>query len=216
MKKIFSIILFITLSLSLAKAGIIVSMNTIILSDKKYEIHDGIKSTNEYICIGKNLKIPIDYFMSLDENDIFVLDDSILCIGKYKYRLSKQDIISQYDYEEKNEEVRIVGQPENTDDIVEVNSRVLINRTKCILIKDGKEIPLHGRVKIVDSSEDIKVKVVDDKEDLDVCLDDRGSSCCHFEIRDDFYYDIEVKIVSSSEDIKVKIVDGAFHSVSIP
>ena len=45
-------------------------------------------------------------------------------------------------------------------------------------------LPLYGKVKIVDSFEDVKVKIVDSFED------------------------IKIKIVDSFEDIKIKIVDS--------
>lgn len=89
-----------------------------------------------------------------------------------------------------------------------------MERTKDIVL-DGHDYPLKGRVKIVDSSEDIKVKIVDSGEDLRIHIDDNGSSCCCFKITDYYFEDIKVKIVDSSEDIKVRIVDNSFESVTI-
>ena len=59
-----------------------------------------------------------------------------------------------------------------------------IDNESCTITKDGKTYKLYGKVKIVDSFEDIKVKIVE-----------------HFE-------DVKVKIVDSFEDIKVKIVNS--------
>lgn len=65
-----------------------------------------------------------------------------------------------------------------------VASDVTINKENCTITKDGKTYNLYGKVKIVDSFEDIKVKIVDSFED------------------------VKVKIVDSFEDIKIKIVDS--------
>ena len=65
-----------------------------------------------------------------------------------------------------------------------VASEVTINKDNCTITKDGKTYKLYGKVKIVDSFEDIKVKIVDSFED------------------------VKVKIVDSFEDIKIKIVDS--------
>lgn len=61
---------------------------------------------------------------------------------------------------------------------------VTIDKENCTITKDGKTFPLYGKVKIVDSFEDIKVKIVDSFED------------------------VKVKIVDCFEDIKIKIVDS--------
>lgn len=63
---------------------------------------------------------------------------------------------------------------------------VTIDKENCTITKDGKTFPLYGKVKIVDSFEDIKVKIVDAFEDT-----------CG-----------KVKIVEHFEDVKVKIVDS--------
>ena len=85
---------------------------------------------------------------------------------------------------------------------------VQIDAERCVVIKDGKEFPLYGKVKIVDSFEDIKVKIVDCFEDVDIkivdCFEDR---CGKVKLVDSFE-DVKVKIVDSFEDIKVKIVQN--------
>ena len=78
------------------------------------------------------------------------------------------------------------------------------NRT---ITKDGKTYKLYGKVKIVDSFEDIKVKIVDCFEDVDIKIVDAfEDSCCKVRIVDSFE-DVKVKIVDSFEDVKVKIVE---------
>lgn len=85
---------------------------------------------------------------------------------------------------------------------------VKIDKERCVVIKDGKEYPLYGKVKIVDNFEDIKVKIVDCFEDVDIkivdCFEDR---CGKVKIVDCFE-DVKVKIVDNFEDIKIKLVDN--------
>ena len=52
------------------------------------------------------------------------------------------------------------------------SDEVRIDKERCVVIKDGKEFPLYGKVKIVDSFEDIKVKLVTCFEDVDIKLVD--------------------------------------------
>lgn len=78
-----------------------------------------------------------------------------------------------------------------------VASDVKIDKENCTITKDGKTYNLYGKVKIVDSFEDIKVKIVDAFED----------SCGKVKIVEHFE-DVKVKIVDSFEDIKIKIVDS--------
>ena len=54
----------------------------------------------------------------------------------------------------------------------------------CVIVKNGKEIPLYGKVQIVDAFPDLKVQIVD------------------------AFADLEVKIVNAFPDIKVRIVDA--------
>ena len=75
-------------------------------------------------------------------------------------------------------------------------SDVKIDKESCTITKDGKTYKLYGKVKIVDSFEDIKVKIVDSFED----------SCGKVKIVDAFE-DVKVKIVDNFEDIKIKIVE---------
>ena len=84
---------------------------------------------------------------------------------------------------------------------------VKIDKNNCTITKDGKTYNLYGKVKIVDSFEDIKVKIVDCFEDADIkIVDNFEDSCGKVKIVEHFE-DVKVKIVDSFEDIKVKIVD---------
>lgn len=83
-----------------------------------------------------------------------------------------------------------------------------IDKENCTITKDGKTNKLYGKVKIVDSFEDIKVKIVDSFEDVDIKIVDAfEDSCGKVKIVDSFE-DVKVKIVDSFEDIKVKIVNS--------
>ena len=87
-------------------------------------------------------------------------------------------------------------------------SDVTIDKANCTITKDGKTYPLYGKVKIVDSFEDIKVKIVDAFEDADIkIVNNFEDSCGKVKIVDSFE-DVKVKIVDSFEDIKIKIVDS--------
>ena len=87
-------------------------------------------------------------------------------------------------------------------------SDVKIDKDDCTVTKDGKTYPLYGKVKIVDSFEDIKVKIVDSFEDADIkIVDSFENSCGKVKIVDSFE-DVKVKIVDSFEDIKIKIVES--------
>jgi len=86
-------------------------------------------------------------------------------------------------------------------------SDVTIDKDHCTITKDGKTYPLYGKVKIVDSFEDIKVKIVDSFEDADIkIVDSFEDSCGKVKIVEHFE-DVKVKIVDSFEDIKIKIVE---------
>ena len=74
---------------------------------------------------------------------------------------------------------------------------VKIDKENCTITKDGKTYKLYGKVKIVDSFEDIKVKIVDSFEDVDIKIVDAFEDSCG-----------KVKIVDSFEDIKIKIVNS--------
>lgn len=74
---------------------------------------------------------------------------------------------------------------------------VTIDKENCTITKDGKTYKLYGKVKIVDSFEDIKVKIVDSFEDADIKIVDAFEDSCG-----------KVKIVDSFEDINIKIVNS--------
>ena len=75
-------------------------------------------------------------------------------------------------------------------------SEAKIDKESCTITKDGKTYNLYGKVKIVDSFEDVDIKIVDAFED----------SCGKVKIVEHFE-DVKVKIVDNFEDIKIKIVE---------
>ena len=93
-----------------------------------------------------------------------------------------------------------------------VASDVKIDKENCTVTKDGKTYKLYGKVKIVDSFEDIKVKIVDAFEDADIKIVDAFEDSCGKVKIVEHFEDVKVKIVDSFEDIKIKIVD-AFEGV---
>ncbi len=93
-----------------------------------------------------------------------------------------------------------------------IASDVKIDKNNCTITKDGKTYNLYGKVKIVDSFEDIKVKIVDAFEDADIKIVDAFEDSCGKVKIVEHFEDVKVKIVDSFEDIKIKIVD-AFEGV---
>lgn len=89
-----------------------------------------------------------------------------------------------------------------------VASDVKIDKDNCTITKDGKTYNLYGKVKIVDSFEDIKVKIVDAFEDADIKIVDAFENSCGKVKIVEHFEDVKVKIVDSFEDIKIKIVDS--------
>ncbi len=87
-------------------------------------------------------------------------------------------------------------------------SDVKIDKENCTITKDGKTYNLYGKVKIVDSFEDIKVKIVDSFEDADIKIVNSFENTCGKVKIVDSFEDVKVKIVDSFEDIKIKIVDS--------
>ena len=87
-------------------------------------------------------------------------------------------------------------------------SDVIINKNNCTITKDGKTYKLYGKVKIVDSFEDIKVKIVDCFEDADIKIVDCFEDSCGKVRIVEHFEDVKVKIVDSFEDIKIKIVSN--------
>ena len=85
---------------------------------------------------------------------------------------------------------------------------VKIDKETCTITKDGKTYKLYGKVKIVDSFEDIKVKIVDSYEDADIKIVDAFEDSCGKVKIVEHFEDVKVKIVDSFEDIKVKIVNS--------
>lgn len=82
-----------------------------------------------------------------------------------------------------------------------------IDKESCTITKDGKTYKLHGKVKIVDSFEDIKVKIVDSFEDVDIKIVDAFEDSCGKVKIVEHFEDVKVKIVDNFEDIKIKIVE---------
>ncbi len=85
---------------------------------------------------------------------------------------------------------------------------VKIDKNRCTVIKDGKEFPLYGKVKLVENFEDIKVKIVDNFEDVDIKLVDNFEDRCGKVKLVENFEDVKVKIVDNFEDIKVKLVEN--------
>ena len=86
-------------------------------------------------------------------------------------------------------------------------SDVKIDKETCTITKDGKTYKLYGKVKIVDSFEDIKVKIVDSFEDVDIKIVDAFEDSCGKVKIVEHFEDVKVKIVDNFEDIKIKIVE---------
>jgi hypothetical protein len=89
-----------------------------------------------------------------------------------------------------------------------VAADVKIDKDNCTITKDGKTYKLYGKVKIVDSFEDIKVKIVDSFEDVEIKIVDAFEDSCGKVKIVEHFEDVKVKIVDSFEDIKIKIVDS--------
>ena len=87
-------------------------------------------------------------------------------------------------------------------------SDVKIDKENCTITKDGKTYNLYGKVKIVDSFEDIKVKIVDCFEDADIKIVDCFEDSCGKVKLVEHFEDVKVKIVDCFEDVKIKIVDS--------
>ena len=86
-------------------------------------------------------------------------------------------------------------------------SDVTIDKDNCTITKDGKTYNLYGKVKIVDSFEDVKVKIVDCFEDADIKIVDAFEDSCGKVKIVEHFEDVKVKIVDNFEDIKIKIVE---------
>jgi hypothetical protein len=89
-----------------------------------------------------------------------------------------------------------------------VAADVKIDKDNCTITKDGKTYKLYGKVKIVNSFEDIKVKIVDSFEDVEIKIVDAFEDSCGKVKIVEHFEDVKVKIVDSFEDIKIKIVDS--------
>ena len=71
-----------------------------------------------------------------------------------------------------------------------------------------ENIPLYGKVKVVDSFEDFSVKVVTSFEDMDVeVVTSTPKRCGEWEFVTD-HEDFSVKFVDSHEDFSIKYVNG--------
>ena len=87
-----------------------------------------------------------------------------------------------------------------------------IDKEHCTFTKEGKTFRLYGKVRIVDSFEDIKVRIVDNFEDVRVqVVDNFEDDCGRVRIVDNFE-DVKVRIVDNFEDVKVRVV-GNFEGV---
>lgn len=78
----------------------------------------------------------------------------------------------------------------------------------CVFVKEGKEIPLFGKVQLVEAFPDIKVQIVEAFADLDVKLvEAMPDDCGEVQIVEAFP-DVKVQIVDAFPDIKVRIVNA--------
>ena len=76
----------------------------------------------------------------------------------------------------------------------------------CVFVKDGKTIPLYGKVQIVESFPDIKVQIVDAFADLNVVIVSFSPDECGEVQLVEAFPDVKVQLVDAHPDIKVKIV----------
>ena len=73
---------------------------------------------------------------------------------------------------------------------------------------DGKEIPLHGRVRVVDSHADFTVRVVDSHADLHVKkVQSHPNNCGEWRFVDS-HADFTIRFVSSHADFTVRFVES--------
>ncbi len=84
-----------------------------------------------------------------------------------------------------------------------------VDKDKCVVVmKNGKEFPLYGKVKIVESFPDVKVQIVNSFPDVEVKLvDSFADECGKVKLVENFP-DVKVQIVNSFPDVKVKIVES--------
>ena len=87
---------------------------------------------------------------------------------------------------------------------------VFILADDCVLEKDGKTIPLHGKVQIVESFPDIKV---DAFADVDIMIVSSFPDDCGEVQLVESFPDVKVQIVDAFPDLKVKIV-SAFPGIT--
>ncbi len=78
----------------------------------------------------------------------------------------------------------------------------------CVIVKNGKEIPLYGKVQIVDAFPDLKVQIVDAFADLEVKLVEAFPDDCGEVQLVEAFPDVKVQIVNAFPDIKVHIVNA--------
>ena len=85
---------------------------------------------------------------------------------------------------------------------------VSIDKENCTITKDGKTFNLYGKVRIVDSFEDLRVRIVDSFEDVRIKIVDSFEDDCGKVRIVDSFEDVRIKIVDSFEDIKIRLVDS--------
>ncbi len=76
----------------------------------------------------------------------------------------------------------------------------------CVIIKDGKAIPLYGKVKIVEHFPDLKVQIVEHFPDLEIVIVQHAPDDCGEVQLVESFPDVKVQIVEHFPDIKVRIV----------
>ena len=83
----------------------------------------------------------------------------------------------------------------------------------CVLVKDGKTIPLYGKVMLVEHFPDIKVQIVEHFPDIEVVIVEHSPNDCGEVQLVEHFPDVKVQIVEHFPDLKVRIV-RAFPGVT--
>ena len=208
MRKIYCLILFFLLSRIALYAQPRIVGNTVLYGDSEYYLDVPIKVlTNGNIQVGNITYKEADFFSA----ELSIEDDSTLRIGKHKFPISLIGKEQDTKQTVENEIVSYASEEETTepkDEIEKLDNGIILNKTQCTIIKDGHEYPLHGRIRVVDSFEDIRVRVVDSFEDVRIRIVDGFEGDCYRVRLVNGFEDVRVRIVDSFEDIRVKLVDN--------
>ena len=85
-----------------------------------------------------------------------------------------------------------------------------IDKNACTITRksDGKTLPLHGKVEIVDHNPDLRVEIVDHNPDVFVMPHHNPTDCGAYELVD-HNPDVRVELVDHNPDLTVEVRD--FH-----